>query len=95
MAHAEGPLRRPPHGGVEVTLVDDPAHRPLPDPHQSLPPGTRLAASGRLNVRPSIPDANGKFGPVQSVLRSGTSVTLSEAPKSWQETGFVWAQISY
>jgi hypothetical protein len=78
-----------------TTYLTLPGQDTLPAPGTPLAPGTQLVAAGRLNVRPAMPDASGKFAPVQAVLRPGAAVTLAAAPRSWQETGFIWAEVNY
>jgi len=78
-----------------TTYLTLPGHDTLPDPRTALAAGSKLVAGGRVNIRPSMPADDGRFAPVQSVLRKGTAVTLSADPKAWLETGFVWAPVDY
>jgi hypothetical protein len=67
------------------------------DPPHSLKsniPRSVRKITGSLNVRSDMPTPDGRFPEVVDILKVGSQVSIL-AVKSWQETGYMWAQISY
>lgn len=50
--------------------------------------------TGALNVRRGMPTPDGRFPGVTDVLKPRSKVTIDEV-RPWQQTGFMWARISY
>ena len=78
-----------------TVYFESPAAAALPDPLQQLVGGQQLTTNGRVNVREQLPDAEATFAAVKAVLRPGAKVRLANTPQTWQQTGYIWAEVDY